>query len=128
MPTYIATGRDLTLTLDGGAWSPQTGQVTLSYSNQIETYQTLSGPTSIVTGTEGTLDVTAFADTGEVGSLFDSLWAAADTGASVAFALAVNGKTFSGDCIPQFPTIGGAAEDALSSDISFVIDGSVTLA
>lgn len=126
MATYIATGRDLSLEIDGGTWTPQTGEVVLTYENTVETFQTLSGSKAVITGQEGTLDVTAFQDWGEAGSLFDALWSAADTGTSIPFVLTLTGGVIlSGDCVPQFPSAGGAATDGLSSSISFVVDGAV---
>jgi hypothetical protein len=35
-------------------------------------------------------------------------------------------STFTGNCIPQFPTVGGPAGDALTTSITFVLDGPVT--
>jgi hypothetical protein len=129
MATFIGTGRDLTLTIDADTWNPQTSSAVLSYENTTQTYQTLDGPVSVVTGQEGTLEVTGFQDFGEAGSLFDALWVAAENATPIAFELTTtNGVTFSGDVIPQFPSVGSAADAALESSINFVISGGITKA
>lgn len=131
MATTIVTGRKLALTVNSKGYDAQCSMAVLKYQNVIQTYQTLDGPKSIVTGTEGTLEVDMFIDFGETSGLMDDLWTAAGTGTAVAFTLVVDAttdKTFTGFVIPQFPEVGGAANDALTTKITFVIDGTVSKA
>lgn len=127
MPTIIKTGRALTLTLDGDDWNPQVSQVVLSYANTTETYQTLDGPVSIVTGTEGSLAVSGFQDYAQAGTgLCDALWSAAETGTAIPCVLDDGAQEFTFDVLPQFPPVGGEANAALTFDLTFVLDGEVT--
>lgn len=128
MPTYIATGRDLTLTINALDISPQANSAELAYENTIETADTFTGKTKYVTGVDGTLTVSAFQDLGAVSSFVDALWDAADAGTAIPFVFTVDGVAFSGNVIPQFPTVGGAAAAALETSITLPISGSVTKA
>lgn len=127
MPTYIATGKDLTLTVNGADVSPQASSVELTYENQIETYKTLTGTTKKKTGTDGNLTVSLFQDWDAASSFCVSLWSAAETGTPVAFTFTADGNVFTGNVIPQFPKVGGAADAALESSITFPISGDVLL-
>jgi hypothetical protein len=128
MPTYIATGRDLTLTLDGADISPQANSAELAFENTIETADTFTGKTKYVTGAEGNLTISAFQDLGAATSFVDALWDAADAGDPIPFVFTVDGVSFSGDVIPQFPTVGGSAAAALETSITLPISGSITKA
>lgn len=127
MPTIIKTGRALTLTIDGDTWNPQVSQVTLTYTNTTETYQTLDGPVSIATGTEGSLAVSGFQDYAQAGTgLCDALWTAADAGTAIGCVLDDGEQEFTFDVVPQYPPVGGEANAALTFDITFVLDGGVS--
>lgn len=127
MPTIIKTGRDLTLTIDGDDWNPQTSSVTLTYENTVETYQTLNGPVAIATGTQGTLALSGFQDYNAGGTnLCDALWTAADTGTSIACVLSDGAQEFSFFIVPTYPPVGGDANAALTLDMTFTLDGGVT--
>jgi hypothetical protein len=123
--TVIQQGSGLTLTIDSDAWDAQTSSVTLTYENTIETYPTLNGNVSVVTDTQGTLEFTAYQDFDEAASLFDALWTAAEAGTAIVCSLDANGATLTFDAIPQFPSAGGAANGALESTVTLVIDGAV---
>lgn len=130
MATYVTTGENLTITVSGQAISPQCKSVELNYENSVETVRTLTGSKSYISGTTGTLVVSMFQDVSEASSFTEALWSAAETGTSVSFTLQVgggSGTTFTGNVVPQFPTIGGAADAALESSITFTIDGAVTM-
>lgn len=127
MPTIIKTGRDLTLTIDGDDWNPQTSSVTLTYENTVETYQTLNGPVAIATGTQGTLALSGFQDYNAGGTnLCDALWTAADTGTSITCVLSDGAQEFTFNVVPTYPPVGGDANAALTLDMTFTLDGGVT--
>lgn len=129
MPTTLLTGRSVTLELDGEDYEIQAKAVTLQVTNDITTVSTLSGNRSIVTNTTGTLQIDGFQDYTSGGTgLADALYAAAEAGSSVAFSMDVNGATFSGNVVPQFPTAGGDAVSVLEYSVSCVVDGAVTKA
>lgn len=128
--TYVTTGENLTITIDAEDFSPQCSTVELAYEAAIETYRALTGPTSIKTGTSGTLTLSLFQDFGQASSLCEALWSAADTGTSVAFVLTVGGiagTSFTGNVVPQYPTVGGGADAALEASITLTVDGVVNM-
>jgi len=62
-------------------------------------------------------------------SFCDAIYAAAVAGTPVSFELAADGPTtFTGNIIPTYPNVGGAADSALEVDITFEVDGDVTKA
>jgi hypothetical protein len=131
MATTIITGRNLTLEIDGDTYTDMAQSATLTMSNTVETIATLSGNTSIVTDTTGTLSVQFLQDWDQASGLAEALWIAADSGTAIAFELVVTGgstTTFTGNVIPQFPAAGGDAAAILSTTVEFVIDGAVTRA
>lgn len=128
MPTYIATGKDLTLSIDGSDLSPQATTVELNYENKIDTYQVLTGTVKKATMTDGAITVSMFQDWGAMDSFSAALWDAAQAGDAVSFSFNADGTTFSGQVIPQFPKVGGGAGAALESSITFPITGGVTRA
>lgn len=130
MPTKVMTGENLKITVNGTDYSPQCSNVELAQEASVETYRVLTGPTSIKTGTTGQLSLSLFQDYAEASSLCEALWNAADTGTAVTFVLEVggaSGTTFSGNVVPQYPTVGGAADSALEASITLVVDGIVTM-
>lgn len=127
MSTYIATGKDLTLTVNGVDVSPQASTVELTYENQIETYKTLTGTTKKKTGTDGNLTISVFQDWDATSSFCVALWNAAQTGTPVAFTFTADGHVFTGNVVPQYPKVGGAADAALESSITLPISGDVLL-
>lgn len=128
MPTYIATGRDLTFTIDSADVSPQASSVELKYENKIDTYQVLTGTVKAVTSSDGDITISMFQDWGATSSFVDALWDAAADGDPVTFSFSADGATFTGSVIPQFPTVGGKADAALESTITFPITGTITKA
>lgn len=123
----IITGRQLTLEIDGDSFSAQTAEVTLVPTNNSETYQTLTGPTTIQLPTTWELNVRAFQDWNEASSLAEALVVAATAGDAVSFELVVDGgMTITGNVIPVFPNVGGAADSALEMDLTFPVDGDPT--
>ncbi len=127
MAATVITGRALTITIDGDDWSAQTAEVTLTPTQSITQYITLSDSAAIVNPATWELTVRAMQDWPDASSLFEALWTAASAGTAVTFSMAVaGGGTFSGDLLPVFPTAGGAADSALEADITFPVNGAVT--
>lgn len=123
----ILIGRQLTLEIDNDSYSAQTAEVTLVPTNNSETYQTLTGPTTIQLPTTWELNVRAFQDWNEASSLAEALVVAATAGDAIPFELVVDGgMTITGNLIPVFPTAGGAADSALEMDLTFPVDGDPT--
>jgi hypothetical protein len=85
MATVINNGRSITFEIDGDSYEYQASTVVLNQQNTVQTYDTLSGQTSIVTNVGGTLDTTVYTDWAEsAGSgLMDTLWDAAEAGTSI---------------------------------------------
>jgi hypothetical protein len=128
MATAIATGKVITVTIDGDDYSEQINSATVVANNNSITVQTLSGPASTQLPTAYELQITAYQDWGKVGSFSEALWAAALTGTAISFVMDVGTKTLSGDLIPQFPDAGGSADGVLEFSITLPIDGVPTLA
>jgi len=123
----ILIGRQLTLEIDNDSYSAQTAEVTLVPTNNSETYQTLTGPTTIQLPTTWELNVRAFQDWNEASSLAEALVVAATAGDAIPFELVVDGgMTITGNVIPVYPTAGGAADSALEMDLTFPVDGDPT--
>lgn len=128
MPTYIATGKDLTLSLDGSDLSPQASSVELNYENKIDTYQVLTGTVKKATMKDGSITVSMFQDWGALDGFSAALWDAAEAGDKIAFEFNADGSVFTGYVIPQFPKAGGGAGAALESSITFPITGDIARA
>jgi hypothetical protein len=128
MATAIATGKVITVTIDGDDYSEQINSATIVANNNSITVQTLTGPASAPLPTAYELQITAYQDWGKVGSFSEALWAAALTGTDVTFSMDIGTKTLSGNLVPQFPDAGGSADGVLEFSITLPIDGVPTLA
>jgi len=128
MATAIATGKVITVTIDGDDYSEQINSATVVANNNSITVQTLSGPASIQLPSSYELQLTAYQDWGKVGSFSEALWAAALAGSNVSFVMDVGTKTLSGNLVPMFPDAGGSADGVLEFSITLPIDGVPTLA
>lgn len=127
MALVVQTGRQLTLEIDSIAYSVQTAEVTLTPSQTVDQYITLTGNAAKAQPVTWQLNVRAFQDWGEATSFADALVIAATAGTPVPFELGLpGGGTATGDIIPIFPTAGGAADSALEMDLTFAVDGAVT--
>lgn len=123
----IITGRSLTISIDSVDYSPQVASVTLSPTNNTETYQTLAGPAAKNLSTSWELQLVGWQDWNDAEGLGPALWSAAESGDAIAFSLEVDGDAaFTGDIIPVYPPVGGSADAALEIDITFPVDGTVT--
>lgn len=119
----IITGSDCTLTIDDVDYSCTINAYTLSFDTSAAEYQTLCGPVA-GKGTEtGTLDVTAAFDAGESASLFDALWAAADSGANITYSAVLGTTTFSGQAVPARPDVNATAGEVSEFASSMALNG-----
>jgi hypothetical protein len=124
----VITGSDVTLTIDGTVFTPQTINVTLTSSAEREVYETLSGVFYKTLVREYELAVTGLADWGFTDSVCDALNDAfdADPDTSLAFTMtAVNDPntiTFSGKVFPQVPGAGGTGAEVTQFDVTLTGD------
>ena len=123
----VLTGRSLTLTIDSDSWSAQAVRAELVPDQPVNQYRTLSDSAATVDPVTWTLEVEAMQDWTDASSLFEALWTAATAGTQVAFSLVVaGGGTWTGNVLPIFPNGGGSADSALTSSLSFPVNGAVT--
>jgi len=124
MTTTIITGRKLTIEIDGVDYSPQVSEVTLTPSDNTQTYNVLTGPVAEPGDTTWTLDVKGFQDWQAATSMAEALWAAATAKEKLPFEMTANtGAVFTGTVVAVFPAAGGAADSALEMSLSFPVDG-----
>lgn len=132
MALVVITGRSLTLDIDGVDYSIQTAEVTLTPSQTTTQYVTLNGSAAVAGPVTWALRVRAFQDWDEATSFCDAIYAAAVAAIPVSFEVVATGPTgsatFTGNIIPTYPSVGGAADSALEVDITFEVDGDVTKA
>ena len=126
MATTIITGRDLTLTIASTNYDAQATSAVLSNAPTVTTYQTLDGKAYKHIDDQWTLDVEMLADWGASGSLCEALWTAWESAPNTTLAVsltAVTGAVFTCNVMPVVPSIGGAAPDAQTVSLSFVVVG-----
>ena len=129
MPTTIITGRDLVVTISSTNYDAQATSATLANSPTVETYQTLDGKAYKHIDDQWTFDVSMLADWGATGSLCEALWSACESAPNTVLAVsltAVTGAVFAFNVMPLFPAVGGAAPDAQTVDLSFIVVGTPT--
>ena len=129
MPTTIITGRDLVVTIATVNYDAQATSAVLSVDSTVETYQTLDGKAYKHIDDQWTFDVSMLADWGASGSLCEALWTACETAPNTVLAVsltAVTGAVFAFNVMPVFPAVGGAAPDAQTVDLSFIVVGTPT--
>ena len=126
MSTTIITGRDLSFTIATTNYDAQATSATLNNDPTIETYQTLDGKAYKHIDDQWTFEVEMLADWGAASSLCEALWTAADSAPNTTLAVsltAVTGAVFAFNVYPVFPSVGGAAPDAQTVSLSFIVDG-----
>ena len=124
MATTIITGRDLTLTIASTNYDAQATSAVLSNSPTVSTYQTLDGKAYKHIDDQWTLDIEMLADWGASGSLCEALWTAWESAPNTTLAVsltAATGAVFTCNVMPVVPSIGGAAPDAQTVSLSFVV-------
>jgi hypothetical protein len=126
VPTTIITGRDLVLTIATVNYDAQATSVVLSNAPTVTTYQTLDGKAYKHIDDQWTLDVEMLADWGAASSLCEALWTAWESAPNTTLAVsltAATGAVFTCNVMPVVPSIGGAAPDAQTVSLSFVVVG-----
>ena len=126
MPTTIITGRDLVLTIATVNYDAQATSVVLSNAPTVTTYQTLDGKAYKHIDDQWTLDIEMLADWGAASSLCEALWSAWESAPNTTLAVsltAASGAVFTCNVMPVVPSIGGAAPDAQTVSLSFVVVG-----
>lgn len=129
MATTIITGRDLTLTIASTSYDAQATSAVLSNDPTVETYQTLDGKAYKHIDDQWTFEVEMLADWGATSSLCEALWTACESAPNTTLAVsltAVSGAVFAFNVMPVFPSVGGAAPDAQTVSLSFVVVGTPT--
>jgi len=129
MATTVITGRDVTFTLDAATYDAQVTSAVLSCDTIIETYQTLDGRAYKSVDTQWTFTIELLQDWGATGSLFEAMWADAETAPNTTLAVsftAVSGAAFSFNVLPVFPSAGGAAPGALTDTWTMTVVGTPT--
>jgi len=124
--TTIITGRDLVLTIATVNYDAQATSVILSNSPTVTTYQTLDGQAYKHIDDQWTLAVEMLADWGAASSLCEALWTAWESAPNTVLAVsltAATGAVFTCNVMPVVPSIGGAAPDAQTVSLSFVVVG-----
>lgn len=129
MPTTVITGRDLTLTIASAAYDAQATSVTLVNSPTIDVFQTLDGKAYKHTDDQWTLNVELLADWGATSSLFEAMWAAAESAPNTTLAVsltAASGAVFACNVLPVFPGVGGTAPSAQTDTWALTVVGTPT--
>lgn len=130
MPVY--TGRNLTISINGTAYSGQVTSVRLVPTQNTNQYVTLTSSFAKQDPVTWTLEVTGFQDwlTGVTPGFSSALYTAANTGTAVAFSFVIAAgttRTVTGNIIPVFSDMGGDATAALEQTYSFPVDGNITI-
>lgn len=129
MPTTVITGRDLTLTIASAAYDAQTTSVTLTNTPTIDVYQTLDGKAYKHVDDQWELAIELLADWGAGSSLFEAMWAAAESAPNTTLAVsltAVTGAVFTCNVLPVFPSVGGGAPGAQTDSWTLTVVGTPT--
>ena len=131
MATTILNGGTLTLTINAVARSEQITSAVLTVEQTRNAYNLIGGTKAFkVVDNNVTLAVEALQDwTSGTSDFMDALWTASQTpDTSIAFVLTCNSQTFSGSIFPEYPTIGGSGNDALTWSVTFQCAGVPTKA
>ncbi|MBU3735031.1 MAG: hypothetical protein FGM60_05425 [Candidatus Planktophila sp.] len=129
MATTVITGRDVTFTLDSSTYDAQVTSATLSAETIIETYQTLDGRAYKSIDKQWTFTIELLQDWGATGSLFEAMWADAESNPNSTLAVsftAATGAVFAFNVLPVFPSAGGAAPGALTDTWTMTVVGTPT--
>jgi len=140
MALIYAHGHDLTLTINSVVYDDVAASATLTVENDQQVIEVLSGRAYKTVSKSGTLDVELYQDWVSTSSgttsnsVCKALWNLANTApdTSITAILKVKGVTgtatvYTMSIFPVFPPLGGAANDVLTTSVSFVVeDGTVT--
>lgn len=123
----VITGRTITLTVGGTAYTDQIVSAVLTPSDNAITGITVGGSYAAQGTTQWTLDVEILADWGATSSICEDLWADAETGTTVAVTMvAVTGASFAFNVVPTYPSVGGSADSAQTVTLSMPVHGEIT--
>jgi hypothetical protein len=127
MATVVNTGQTLTLTVNAISRSNQITSATLTPSPVRNRYKLIGGTeTQKVVDTTYVLTCDVILDWSSGTTDFcDTLWTAYTTSpdTAIAFVLASNGQTFTGNLYPELPPVGGSSSDAHTWSATFQLDG-----
>ena len=126
MATTIITGRDITFTVATVNYDPQTTSAVLSNEHTIETYQTLDGKAYKAIDDQWTFELEMLSDWGQASSLLEAMWTACESAPNTVLAVsftATSNAVWTFNILPVFPNAGGAAPDAQTVSMSFVVVG-----
>ena len=126
MATTVITGRDVTFTIGGNSFDAQTTSAVLSAEPLSRPYQTLDGRAYKSVDKQWTFTIELLQDWGVASSLFEGMWADAETNPNTTLAVsftAVTGAVFTFNVLPIFPTAGGAAPGALTDTWTMTVVG-----
>lgn len=131
MTTTIINGGTLTLTIGAVDRSAQITSAVLTVEQTRNAYNLIGGTKAFkVVDNNVTLACEILQDWSSGTSDFmDALWTASatpDTG--LAFVLTANSQTFTGTLYPEYPSVGGAGNDALTWSVTFQCAGVPTKA
>ena len=133
MALEYVIGRDLSLTINSVTYNDVASSVELAIESNQAVLEVVAGRAYKTIDQTATLTVALYQDWGSTTpasvceALLDAAENAPDTG--ISFSFDANGSTFTGQVMPKYPTAGGAATDALTASIDFVVvDGAVTRA
>ena len=131
MATTVITGRDVSLSFSGSLGTDIDAQATsavLTKTNDRQTYQTLDGEAYKVTNVEAEFALEILADWGKTNSVCEALWTVAESAPDNTFTVtmtAATGAVFAFDCLPEFPSAGGAGTDAQTVSFIFKVSKGV---
>jgi hypothetical protein len=131
MATTILNGGQLTLTINAIARSEQISSAILTVEQTRNAYNLIGGTKAYkVVDNNVTLAVEVMQDwTSGSSDFLDSLWTASATpDTSIPFVLTCNSQTFTGSLFPEYPSVGGAGNDALTWSVTFQCAGVPTKA
>lgn len=126
MATTILNGGTLTLSINAVSRTEQITSAILTVEQSRNAYNLIGGTKAFkVVDNNVTLAVEALQDwTSGTSDFMDALWTAAQTpDTAIAFVLTCNSQTFTGSLYPEYPTVGGAGNDALTWSVTFQCAG-----
>jgi len=126
MSATIITGRDVSFTIGGNTFDPQTTSAVLTGEMERQTYETLDGRRYKVVENNFTFEVEILADWGATGSLCEILWGVAESAPNTGIntvMTAATGATFTFQILPSWPSAGGSGIDAQTVSFTFQVIG-----
>lgn len=131
MATTTLLGRGITLTIGAKTYSDQGAAVSMKLDTNQQEIETITGRVYKTVDRTGEITVELLQDWGVLNGLCPALWEATNSApdTSLAFTLAINGKTYSGNVLPAYPELGGSATDVLMTTVTLkIVSGTVTVA